>query len=253
MTIPNHENPPFEIATGQPTSERVVPDILESTAASARRCDQRMTQETDENASHVDIRGGKAPITMDSKKMAWGMPHTMPIRPGLSSQQSNSLPSTPYQHARQLTFTSRSPSPTRAIYSTSPRSTHSDSSHPISSLRPALSGCKYEAGMAYSRRRMPYTLGGDLLERVAGPLKEHLDLGEAERLEQLMLKTYHALLPSEESEQKRAQFLQKLEKILNERWPGKDIKVHVFGSSGNKLCSSDSDGTSDMPLESLVY
>lgn len=36
--------------------------------------------------------------------------------------------------------------------------------------------------------------------------------------------------------------MKKLEKILRGQWPGSDIKVHVFGSSGNLLCTTDSDG-----------
>ena len=38
---------------------------------------------------------------------------------------------------------------------------------------------------------------------------------------------------------------------LNERWPGYDIRVHVFGSSGNLLCTSDSDGM--VAISGLVY
>lgn len=91
---------------------------------------------------------------------------------------------------------------------------------------------------------MPYTLGGDLLEKASGPLKEHLDDDEVLRIEKQILAAYEGLLPSKESDKKRNEFLEKLERILNQQWPGKDIKVHVFGSSGNKLCSSDSDGTS---------
>ena len=37
------------------------------------------------------------------------------------------------------------------------------------------------------------------------------------------------------------QLVKKLARILNEEWPGNDIRVNVFGSSGNLLSSSDSD------------
>ena len=52
---------------------------------------------------------------------------------------------------------------------------------------------------------------------------------------------YQRLLPSDESEERRARLVAKLERLLNEEWPGNDIKVNVFGSSGNLLSSSDSD------------
>lgn len=54
---------------------------------------------------------------------------------------------------------------------------------------------------------------------------------------------YDRLLPSAESDDRRRQLVYKLEKLFNDQWPGHNIKVNVFGSSGNKLCSSDSDGT----------
>ncbi|WEW56420.1 hypothetical protein PRK78_001863 [Emydomyces testavorans] len=95
--------------------------------------------------------------------------------------------------------------------------------------------------MAHFRRRMPYSLGADLLPEEPGPLKEQLDPEEEERLTSDMKELYKTLLPSVESEQRRVKFVQKLENLLNAQWPGNDIKVHVFGSSGNKLCSSDSD------------
>src|SRR5204863_10118375 len=147
-----------------------------------------------------------------------------------------------YQHPRDLAFVSRSPSPHRR--STSPRSTHSESNHLLPSLRKAYGGCKYETGMTHFRRRMPYSLGSELLPEAPEPLKEHLDLEEEEKLTCDMRKLYDRLLPSAESEERRTRFVQKLEELLNKQWPGNDIRVHVFGSSGNKLCSSDSDGRS---------
>lgn len=96
--------------------------------------------------------------------------------------------------------------------------------------------------MAHFRRRMPYSLGGDLLPEVAGPLKERLDPQDEERLTLDMKELYKTLLPSADSEQRRFKFVRKLEGLLNAEWPGNDIEVHVFGSTGNKLCTSDSDG-----------
>ncbi|KAH2123650.1 hypothetical protein KXW75_000800 [Aspergillus fumigatus] len=160
-------------------------------------------------------------------------------RPPLASQQSNSLPSTPYQHTRNLSFHSRTPSPPHG--NTSPRSTHSESIHFPPSLRKPFAGCKYETAMAFFRRRMPYTIGADLLPEEKEGLKERLEAEEEERLTKDMLEVYDRLLPSAESDDRRRQLVRKLEKLFNDQWPGHDIKVHVFGSSGNKLCSSDSD------------
>lgn len=97
--------------------------------------------------------------------------------------------------------------------------------------------------MAFFRRRMPYSLGGDLLPEEKVGLKERLEPEEEEKLNREMGELYDRLLPSAESDDRRRQLVQKLEKLFNKQWPGNDIKVHVFGSSGNKLCSSDSDGT----------
>lgn len=97
--------------------------------------------------------------------------------------------------------------------------------------------------MAFFRRRMPYSLGGDMLPEEKVGLKERLNPEEEEALSADMRELYDRLLPSAESDDRRRQLVQKLDKLLNEQFPGSDIKVHVFGSSGNKLCSSDSDGT----------
>ncbi|KAF7713031.1 Uncharacterized protein PECH_003822 [Penicillium ucsense] len=174
--------------------------------------------------------------------MPW-MPQTnaseVSSRPPLTSQQSNSLPSTPYQHARKLSLNSRSPSPVRG--STSPRSTYSESTHIPPSARKPLGGCKYETAMAYFRRRIPYSLGADLLPEEKEGLKEHLEPDEERRLTADIMDLYDELLPSAESDDRRRQLVAKVEKLFNEQWPGHEIKANVFGSSGNKLCSSDSD------------
>lgn len=103
--------------------------------------------------------------------------------------------------------------------------------------------------MAFFRRRMPYSLGGDLLPEDKVGLKERLEPAEEERLSADMQTLYTQLLPSAESDDRRRQLVQKLETLFNEQWPGNNIKVHVFGSSGNKLCSSDSDGTALPPIQ----
>ncbi|ODM15478.1 hypothetical protein SI65_09081 [Aspergillus cristatus] len=162
-----------------------------------------------------------------------------PARPPLTSHQSNSLPSTPYQHARNLSFHSRSPSPRHG--NTSPRSTHSETTHLPPSLRKPFAGCKYETAMAFFRRRMPYTIGTDLLPEEKEGLKGKLEPEEEQRLTNDIMEVYDRLLPSAESDDRRRQLVRKLEKLFNDQWPGHNIKVNVFGSSGNKLCSSDSD------------
>lgn len=72
--------------------------------------------------------------------------------------------------------------------------------------------------------------------------KKYLNPQEEGKLSGDMRELYDRLLPSEESDRRRAMFVQKLELILNQQWRDSEIKVHVFGSSGNMLCTSDSDG-----------
>lgn len=96
--------------------------------------------------------------------------------------------------------------------------------------------------MAHFRRRMPYSIGSDKLDSSPTKVRKHLDQPEEQKLSGDMRELYDRLLPSKESEERRSKFVAKLEKLLNERWPGNDIRVRVFGSSGNLLCTSDSDG-----------
>ncbi|EER36615.1 PAP/25A associated domain family [Histoplasma capsulatum H143] len=206
--------------------------------------DPLMKSRTHGNAVLSQITGDLSPIAPStSSEMAWAIPADLsrhiPPRPPFASQHSSSLPSTPYQHPRGLQFVSRSPSPNRR--SSSPRSTHSESTHLLPSLRRPYGGCKYETGMAHFRRRIPYSLGSELLPKELGPLKDQLDSADEKKLSGDMRELYDRLLPSEESESRRLKFVDKLENLLNKQWPGNNIRVHVFGSSGNKLCSSDSD------------
>ncbi|MCJ1392822.1 hypothetical protein MMC18_005693 [Xylographa bjoerkii] len=195
--------------------------------------------------------GGKPPVTngiagamSDQALRELTLERPASSRPTFQSQQSNSLPSTPYMGAIKLLDDHRTPPPiVKGADMTSPRSARSESD---TSLRPPgktpfLAGCKYETGMAFSRRRIPYSLGGDKLERASTMPKKYLDPNEEDKLSGDMRELYNRILPSAESEERRAKFIKKLEKILNEQWPGNDIKVHIFGSSGNLLCTSDSD------------
>ena len=164
--------------------------------------------------------------------------------PHLSNHHSSSLPTTPDLRARKLSFNARSPSPENNRPNGSPKSPHSEThSAPRSrSKAPSIAGCKFETGMAFSRRRIPYSIGGDQLERPKTMPKKYLHQPEEGKLSGDMRELYDRLLPSKESDRRRGEFVQKLEMVLNRQWAGSEIKVHVFGSSGNMLCTSDSDG-----------
>lgn len=75
-------------------------------------------------------------------------------------------------------------------------------------------------------------------------IKSELTPEEDEKLTGNMSKLYRMLLPNPESDVRKEKFLVKLENMLNQKWPGNSIKLRIFGSSGNKLCSSESDGKS---------
>lgn len=165
-------------------------------------------------------------------------------RPPVYSHHSSSVPSTPYQQPRDLRFHSRSPSPHRGLSNQSPRSVVSEA--------PGVAGhahahrstpvCKFEIGAEIRKRRIPYVEGGN--EELGPPKKEPkktLEPDEHEKLSGDMRELYDRLLPSQESEERRAKLVKKLDRLLNEEWPGNDIRVNVFGSSGNLLSSSDSD------------
>jgi predicted nucleotidyltransferase len=170
-------------------------------------------------------------------------PHASLPRPHLSSQHSNSVPSTPYQKPRDLgRFHSRSPSPNQGITNQSPRSVVSEAvgARAANPTQPLV--CKYETGSEIRKRRIPYVDGGN--EELGPPKKEPkktLQPDEEKKLSADMRELYNRLLPSDESEERRTKLVKKLNRILNDRWPGNGIRVNVFGSSGNLLSSTDSD------------
>jgi hypothetical protein len=174
-------------------------------------------------------------------------------QPSLSS----SVPSTPHQRARQFSFESRDPSPTDHANNHSPRSAYSETNSNLPSLRPLppprQGGCKFETSQVNSRRRIPYSNGNERLEKIPlGKIKGKLTEDEERKVATDMREVYNRLLPSERVEERRRQLVQKLEKIFNDEWPGHDIKAHLFGSSGNLLCSDDSDGkTPFLPFPSV--
>jgi DNA polymerase sigma len=90
---------------------------------------------------------------------------------------------------------------------------------------------------------MAYSIGTDKLERVKpSNIKQKLLPEEEKKLTLDGNVLFDQLLPSPGSEERRHLFVQKLERLLNNEWPGHDIRVHMFGSSGNLLHSDDSDG-----------
>jgi predicted nucleotidyltransferase len=183
-----------------------------------------------------NLTAGK-PIMSGTKSAAGPASHSP--RPALKSQQSTSLPSTPNQRPRDRASLSISPSGKRNVSNPSPRTHHSDSL-PLPSRRPN-GGCKYETGMANAKRRVPYSLGPDKLEPASEVPRGFLSAAEDERLTNDMKRLYNMLLPSRESEARRKRLVEKLEMILRKQWPGYRIKVNVFGSTGNKLGTTESD------------
>lgn len=162
-------------------------------------------------------------------------------RPPLVSHQSNSLPSTPQLRSRAGTTPPKSPNLGRNPLNISPRSSPADQRHSNPAPKRPAGGCKYETGMARARRRVPYSLGPEKLGPEEGVLKTYLDPAEDDKLSGDMRELYDRLLPSRESENRRQHFIQKLEKLLKDRWPDQNIAVNVFGSTGNDLGTTDSD------------
>jgi DNA polymerase sigma len=105
---------------------------------------------------------------------------------------------------------------------------------------PRPTSCKYETNAAFGRRRIPYT-SSEILERPKEEPKKSLDPDEDDKLTGDMRELYDRLLPSEESSRRRLQFVEKLKHILHTEFPGNEFNVHVFGSSGNMLYTSESD------------
>ncbi|RDA88339.1 hypothetical protein CP532_5588 [Ophiocordyceps camponoti-leonardi (nom. inval.)] len=161
-----------------------------------------------------------------------------------SQAHSSSVPSTPHQHARQFSFESRDPSPT-VPNSHSPRSAYSETNSTLPSLRPLpprFGGCKFETAQMNSRRRIPYSVGNDRLERLdPRTVKAKLTEEDERKLDADMRELFDRLLPTEAVEANRRKLVSKLERIFNDEWPGHDIRAHLFGSSGNLLCSDNSD------------
>lgn len=199
-------------------------------------------------ADRALITGRDTPPKMPPKKTDLSHPLVARPKPSTSPSNlpphSNSVPSTPQQHARKFSFESRDHSPI-ANQSHSPRSAYSENNGalpPLRPLPPRQGGCKFESGQKFQRRRIPYSIGSDMLEKVdPQTLKSKLSEDDERKLTTDMRELYDRLQPTEKVEVKRRMLVQKLEKLLNDSWPGHDIRVQLFGSSGNLLCSDDSD------------
>ncbi|RKF66742.1 putative zinc finger protein [Golovinomyces cichoracearum] len=169
---------------------------------------------------------------------------TQPLHSDLSrNHQSNSVPSTPHHHLRKYSFESREPSPC-TTNNHSPRSAYSESNITLPSARsvPRTGGCRYETALANIKRRMPYSMGSEKLENInLSSIKNRLTPEEEQRLSSDIEILYQQILPSSECELRRRRLVHKLEKLFNNKWPGHNTLVHVFGSSGNWLYTDHSD------------
>lgn len=162
-------------------------------------------------------------------------------RPRMATQQSNSLPSTPRQRPRDMGLLRRTPSPGHRTTGGSPRSASSESMRPMPALRLNPSACRFMSTQT-SRRRIPYNIGTDLLPREDGKVKASLEPHEEKKLSGDMRELYDRLLPPTDEHDRRKQVVKKLQMMLSEEWPEKNIHVSKFGSSGNLLYTSKSDG-----------
>lgn len=165
------------------------------------------------------------------------------IRPQLVAQQSNSVPSTPQQRPRQAPTGARTPSPVNRRASHSPRTVASDSAKSREQYRtgPVVTECRFKTTQP-SRRRIPYSIGDQVLDKPHESPKHRLTHDEHNRLGNNIERVYHTLLPSQPGQGRREQVLEKLRRIIGDGFPGRDFGVQVFGSSGNLLFTDQSDG-----------
>jgi hypothetical protein len=170
-------------------------------------------------------------------------PHLHNIsRPRFVQQQSSSVPSTPRQHPQDFAFDVRTQSEAGQDATDSPRSTASEINRVVPSVRTSTSNCRYQ-NTQVSRRRIEYTDNGiDRLSKIDPPPQSTLNSEEEDKLREDMQSLYDRLLPTSGSSNAREQVVDKLQTILTGAWPGKSIRVAIFGSSGNLLYTSNSDG-----------
>ncbi|BFZ65401.1 hypothetical protein YB2330_006567 [Saitoella coloradoensis] len=198
---------------------------------------------TSQNHGGVDLGNGTL-VAEVTTQLAHG-PNALPRRPSFHrdmsfmSTNSQSLPSTPSIHPVTLhNPLSRSPSPVGAG-GASPRSARSEPQ--VLKEGGGFVECMYETALVNARRRIPYSLGTGKLPAPKDGSKKRPTREEEDRLSVDVERLYERLLPSPDSNERRAMFVQRLESILNEAWPGQDIRVHTFGSTENLLCTTTSD------------
>ena len=162
-------------------------------------------------------------------------------RPQLISQQSSSLPATPRQHPREFSKTDELSSPTDTAGHRSPRSVTSEIHRNVSSFCPTNPACRFQSTQT-SRRRIPYTIGTDILGSEGEEPREALTADEERALSGDLRRLYDNLLPSVSSQENRKKVVEKLKQILQDEWPDRNVEVFMFGSSGNFLYTDKSDG-----------
>ena len=163
---------------------------------------------------------------------------SLPLSP--KSSKPRSLPNTPSQRPHSPPARRLSPNTSQNTRECSPHTTVSRLSRTPPAHRRGMV-CKYETGMRQARRRVPYTLGPDKLDKDAATASQKLHNKEQTCLTNDMNTLHDRLLPTVESELRRQRLVEKLETLLAHRWPGQKINVSVFGSTGNKLGTKDSD------------
>ncbi|KAL2198397.1 hypothetical protein P885DRAFT_76003 [Corynascus similis CBS 632.67] len=254
LNPPVLSSPQIKSSTRSRSSSKVSNKDNSHAKSAAQSCHGNRAAKPSDIADRAPVKSGKEPSSKMSAKKSSEQPASRDgsarLPPSasqgapLAAAQSSSVPSTPHQHPRKYSFESREHSP-GAPQNHSPRSAYSETNGNVPSLRPLpprLTGCRFETAIPHSRRRMPYSLGTDKLEKVdPDKIKDRLSEEEELRLETDMRDLFSRLLPTEAIEMNRQKLVNKLEKIFNDEWPGHDIRVHLFGSSGNLLCSDDSD------------
>jgi DNA polymerase sigma len=127
----------------------------------------------------------------------------------------------------------------------------SEANSAMPTLRPARPyKCKFETNVGMlGRRRVPYQ-SDEILDQVKEEPKKTLDPHEDDKLSGDMRELYDRLQPKQEHVDIRDKFIQKVQRILETEFPGIDMKVHVFGSSGNMLWTAESDGEKRILIDS---
>ncbi|EPX74650.1 poly(A) polymerase Cid13 [Schizosaccharomyces octosporus yFS286] len=102
-------------------------------------------------------------------------------------------------------------------------------------------GCKHETRSIQYRRRIPYSLGTDPLLSVNPLSLQPLSHVDTERLTSQLNEFFHRIVLDEDGVQKRHYFVRKLESILQKKWPEKNIKAVLFGSTESLLADKHAD------------